>query len=92
MKVIAATDKLVVIDLEETKRTPAEQIQNYIHTENGCYAPTILRVFSDYIEVETAGFDSHGSMRKKRKRVWFRDMLIMNDALYRIMHPARGKK
>lgn len=92
MKVVAATDKLVVIDLEQTKRTPAEQLRNYTHTEKGVCAPTILRVFPDYIEVETTGFDSHGSMRKKRKKVWFRDMLIMNDALYRIMHPMEEKK
>jgi len=44
--------------------------------------PKILRVYKDRIEL-----DAENLGRKKTFKFWLHDLLIMNRALYRIMHP-----
>ena len=84
MRVIATTDKMVVIDLGKSETIALD----CSFMAGGIYlTPRILRVYKDRIELDVECWG-----KKKTFKFWLHDLLIMNRALYRIMHPAVEKK
>jgi hypothetical protein len=84
MKVIAATDKMIVIDLENEPYTFTELTGGQISF------PELLRIYPDRIEIMTKEANTQKKrsiLRKKKRTIWISDGLIMNDALHRISHP-----
>jgi len=81
VKVKAQTKDLVVVDLE------ADNEQG-IQLDQGEAFPSIVRVFKDHIEINMK-LDSavDGLIRKKTRKFWYHDLLLMNETLYRIQHP-----
>ena len=83
MKVKAATDNLVVVDLERLKDECSVQL------DQGTANPSIVRVYKDHIEID-AEIESSTiacQRRKKTMKFWLHDLLLMNETLYRIQHP-----
>lgn len=83
MKVKAATEQLVVIDLERVKNEWVVQL------DQGTADPKVVRVYKDHVEIDVEIESSYSARRyKKTLKIWFHDMLLMNETLYRI-HKVR---
>jgi hypothetical protein len=85
MKVKAANEKLVVIDLEAKNPADNELAE---HTFDGeIMLPRILRVFEDHVEIRVSVC---GKSRKTLK-VYFNDAILMNRTLHRICGRKKPK-
>ncbi len=83
VKVKAATNDLVVVDLE-----PSKDVWGWVQLNQGGTCPNIVRVYKDRIEIDVEIELSNGlGMRKKTLKFWLHDLLLMNETLYRIQHP-----
>jgi len=81
VKVKAQTNDLVVVDLE------ADNEQG-VRLDQGEAFPSVIRIFKNHIEIDMK-LDSavDGQIRKKTRKFYYHDLLLMNETLYRIQHP-----
>lgn len=82
MKVVAQTEKMVVIDLENDFDKIADEVEFVLQGE--ILLPQVLRVYQDRIEIVVKVVGS----KKKTLEIHFDDAILMN----RVLHKICGKK
>lgn len=94
MKVVGATEDLVVIDLE-SDYSDAEFVEYANIPDNSIMLPRILRIFKDRIEIVVSleQWDTSApSLGKKTLKIFYKDAILMNRVLHKIFgNTERGR-